>query len=390
MHTQAKRTIVLLVVLSAVLFATGCSGKGDSARGGIGTESDNDTWPVFRGDRNLSGISVSGIPDSPELLWTFETGDEVRSSAVSDGESVFVGSMDGYVYSIGLRDGRLKWKLDTGNSIEASCLILGGAVYVGNYDGEFFSIDAASGTVLWSFKADAKIAGSANRYSDGNGEHVVVGSHDNFLYSLKSEDGSVAWKYEAKNFINGTCSVSGNRIAFGGCDSMIRVLGTDGRPIAEIESGSYIASSVYMDAESIIAGNYSGRLLLANPETGIPVWVFENEGVPFFSSPAVTDKKVFAGSRDNYLRCFDRTDGTLLWKFLTGGQIDSSPVVAGDRIVFGSNDGRLYIVSTVSGKKLWSYNVGTPVVSSPCVVRGVIVTGSEEGSVYAFGRKTDA
>jgi eukaryotic-like serine/threonine-protein kinase len=41
-----------------------------------------DSWPIFRGDQNLTGVSNTIIPDSPKLLWTFETGDNLKSSPV--------------------------------------------------------------------------------------------------------------------------------------------------------------------------------------------------------------------------------------------------------------------------------------------------------------------
>src|SRR5210317_1231682 len=82
-----------------------------------------DSWPIFRGDQNLTGVSNTTLSASPELKWTFETGDNIKSAPVVDDGKVVIGSTDGLVYCIDL-NGKLLWNFDTGNSIEAPALIL--------------------------------------------------------------------------------------------------------------------------------------------------------------------------------------------------------------------------------------------------------------------------
>ena len=56
-----------------------------------------DAWPQFRGNPSLTGVITSSVPDDPALLWTFDTGDTVDSSAAIADGVVYVGS-DGAVY----------------------------------------------------------------------------------------------------------------------------------------------------------------------------------------------------------------------------------------------------------------------------------------------------
>jgi outer membrane protein assembly factor BamB len=83
----------------------------------------------------------------------------------------------------------------------------------------------------------------------------------------------------------------------------------------------------------------------------------------------------------------ERATGKGLWKFPTGGKVESAPVVAGDKVVFGSDDGSVYMVSLADGKQLWSYEIGQAVASSPAVADEKIVIGSDDGGVYCFGQK---
>jgi len=60
----------------------------------------SDEWPMFRHDPQHTGYTDCEMPDELELLWKYKTGDKVMSSpAVADGK-VYIGSHDGYLYSL--------------------------------------------------------------------------------------------------------------------------------------------------------------------------------------------------------------------------------------------------------------------------------------------------
>ena len=53
---------------------------------------------------------------------------------------------------------------------------------------------------------------------------------------------------------------------------------------------------------------------------------------------------MFVGSDDAFLYALN-PDGSLVWKFATGGAIDSSPAIGADGTVYvGSSDGKLYAI----------------------------------------------
>ncbi|KKQ60432.1 MAG: Cell surface protein/ lipoprotein, partial [Parcubacteria group bacterium GW2011_GWE2_38_18] len=76
------------------------------------------SWPIFRGNQQLSGAISASLPEKPKLLSSFQTGDDIKASPVISGQTIFCGSTDGTMYAIGF-DGKLKWKFDSGNAIEA-------------------------------------------------------------------------------------------------------------------------------------------------------------------------------------------------------------------------------------------------------------------------------
>jgi len=68
----------------------------------------------------------------------------------------------------------------------------------------------------------------------------------------------------------------------------------------------------------------------------------------YYSSPAVADGKVFVGSYDGKIYCLDEDDGSLIWSYLTGDDVDSSPAVADGKVFVGSNDHNIYCLDEMN------------------------------------------
>jgi len=384
--------VVAVCVLLAVLM-TNPSETGDTKAppdtAGPGTKVwDGQDWPMFRGGQGLLGRAAGMLPDSPELLWKFETGDQVKSSPAIVDDIVYVGSADANVYAIGLEDGRQVWKYQTPDVIEASPCVVEGSTYIGCSDGFLYALDARTGSFRWKYETDGEILGAANwiRSPDGEGLWILVGSYDNRLHCVDSAGGKAVWIYETDNYINGSPAVADQKTVFGGCDAMIHVVSlVDGSKAGGIDGGSYIAgSAAFLDGQ-IYVGNYDNVFVRADLATEKIVWQYADSDSPFFSSPAVGADVVVFGGRDKRVHCVGRDDGKVLWTFQTLGEVDSSPVICGGKVVVGSEDGRLYILKLSDGSKLWSYETGQPITSSPAVAAGIVVVGCDDGYVYAFG-----
>jgi len=383
----SSKTLIAYILIVSCLLA-GCSETEDSAQR---PDSRNETfWPIFRGDNNLSGVADARITGDLSLLWSFQTGAPIVSSAVIAYGSAYSASTDGIIFAIDLEDGTEKWRFDTKDDIEASPIILDSTLYIGTLSGTFLALDAVTGLLQWQQEIDADIMGSANWVSLDEGERtiVMVGSYDNVMYAFNAANGDSVWSYQTDYYINGAPATDGHAVVFGGCDEMLHIVSvSDGAKIGEVHAGSYIAGSAALVDNRAYLGHYGGKMVCIDIEAQELVWEYEDEesGAEFFSSPAVGDTHIYIGSRDNYLHCVDRESGEFVWKFQTRDEIDSSPVLAGDKLVFASTDGRLYLLDSADGTELWSYEIGAPILGSPAVIDGMIVIGAEDGSIYAFG-----
>src|SRR6059058_4543597 len=87
----------------------------------MGAPSPSDTnWPMFRGNPALTGVASGSLADKLSLLWSFQSGGPVKSSAsIVDGR-VFIGSGDSNVYALDLTSGKKIWAAKTGGPVDSS------------------------------------------------------------------------------------------------------------------------------------------------------------------------------------------------------------------------------------------------------------------------------
>jgi outer membrane protein assembly factor BamB len=81
----------------------------------------------------------------------------------------------------------------------------------------------------------------------------------------------------------------------------------------------------------------------------------------------------------------------LLWRYQTGGSVQSSPTVANGVVYISSDDDYVYAINAGSGSVLWRYNINNNQnVSTPAVVNGVVYVNSFDGAIYALKASTGA
>jgi len=124
------------------------------------------------------------------------------------------------------------------------------------------------------------------------------------------------------------------------------------------------------------------------------VWKFETGGF-VDSTPAVADGRVYFGSWDSHLYCLDEDTGKLIWKYKTGDCVDSSPAVYGGRVYFASWDLNVYCLDAADGKLVWKFgmepsNFDDHRQSSPGLwpEGGLLYIGGFNGKIYALDMET--
>src|ERR1035441_2896915 len=65
-----------------------------------------DDWPQFRGNPQLTGVAAGPVPTTLKLLWTYDAGESIESSAAIPGGTVYVDLQSKDLLAIDLATGK--------------------------------------------------------------------------------------------------------------------------------------------------------------------------------------------------------------------------------------------------------------------------------------------
>lgn len=367
---------------------------------------------VFVGstDKNLYAVDLATGAEK----WKFTTGSGVVSSPAVSGNTVYFESYDGRFYALVAATGKLEWKFETGgerrfaarhlHGLEpaaetmpdpwdfflSSPAVWEGAVYFGSGDGNIYALDAASGNVKWKFHT-GDVVHSSPAIVDGT---LYIGSWDGYMYALDAATGDKKWSFKTGDDpvihnhvgIQSSPVVVDGTVYFGCRDSNVYALdATTGKQRWVYSTkGSWVNNSpVVYDGKVYFGWSLPGRLEAVDARTGERVSTVDTK-VPMFSSMAISNGLIYAGTFDGKLTAYDLTNQKSVWEFQTDASKAHLEALTNADGTFnwsvivpeGFYSDMVVGVSTL-------FSTGT-ILSSPVVENNTIYVGSTDGNLYAL------
>jgi len=293
--------------------------------------------------------SFASSAELGDVIWEFETGDSVVSSPTFDSSgNVYVGSQDGYVYSVDA-NGQQRWRFETSDYVESSPALSPdeSKLYIGTWDDRVLALNTSDGSLAWEFAVASLVYASPAVAENGL---IYVGASDGYLYSITPE-GGLNWELE----IGGEL---------------------DSSPAIDSSGNVYVGS----DAGNVVAVNANGEEIWSWDVPLEPGALSRETDIT--SSPMITATGLlFVGCQNHFVYALDVADGSLEWKYETGGIIEGSFVEGmGRNCLISGRDGYLYSFSW-DGNLNWRTFIGANYYSTPCV--------DGMGRIYAGGLNSD-
>ena len=150
--------------------------------------------------------------------------------------------------------------------------------------------------------------------------------------------------------------------------------------------GNGMSSPVVAD-NKVYIGSSQDNLYCFDAETGVKIWEYSPIGTCALTIPAIAYGKIYFGSPDGNLSCLNATTGTKIWDFKPRAMAESPTVVDG-KVFFGSMDYNVYCLNAETGVKIWNYTAGWIVSTSIAVVDGKVYFASHDWKVYCLNVTT--
>lgn len=333
-----------------------------------------DSWLVEAGPRR-SGVLKED--------WSFATGGFVDSSAVSDGQLLYVSSWDGMLYALD-GEGQPIWKAELGDVADAAPLVSDGRLFVQDWSRSVRALDSADGRELWRF---AYPASPADDHRQGglarSGEQLLVPAWNGALYALELADGTPRWEYASDGALRSTPLVLDGLIVIASEDGALHGLAPDGRLLWRYDSGAPLRAAPVALADGLVAVNRDGRVVALSRD-GALRWQHDLGEECFYAAPLVADDAVLVATAAGTLWKLDAASGEPLWRVAVGSPLFATPLAVDGVVLFGDNCGRLNLFDLLSGARLGSFSAGDAIQSPLLQLGRQLIFGSRDGKVHAL------
>lgn len=231
------------------------------------------------------------------------------------------------------------------------------SVYFGTDEGLMHALNQETGTGRWKFRIFGSGSKGKTIFSSPalHGGSLFFGAYDGNFYALDTADGHVRWTYADADWIGSSPCVADD-------------LGL-----------------VYVGLEYGLWRKHGGIVAL-DAASGEKQWEFIEMPGLTHGSPAYSRRHgaVAIGCNDGALYLFRASDGALLWKFQSGGEIKAAPAFDEERglVCFGSFDGIIYALDVRSGAVVFTQKTEAAIYSTPCIWQGRLFTSSLDKRIY--------
>jgi eukaryotic-like serine/threonine-protein kinase len=320
------------------------------------------------------------LPVKERVVWSYQTGDEVRGSAQIHHRRSLIGSYDRHIYSINHADGTINWRFRCHRGVVARPAISGDRAYIGSEDQAFYCLRLSTGRLDWQFRAAMPIRSSATVTNS----RVVFGADDGYCYALNSESGDLLWRQRTWGPVRSSPASHQDSILLGSDDGAVyRLNADDGRIVWRTPLGSGIYSSPGVDSGIVIIGCNNGGIYGLSFQSGEILWKLQTPG-EVWASPRVLGGVAYVGSTDGAVYAVSTEDGTEIWRSQIANQITSTVAIYSGYGYVGTIDGFLNCLNLRDGGTVWRHRLGGAVTSTPAIADGVVVIGSLDHKVYGL------
>jgi outer membrane protein assembly factor BamB len=345
-------------------------------------------WP------NLGG---SGARDNyrnldfnpPELVWRRSVSSAVGSVIAVSDSIIYLGTLDGRVYALGLRKGDVIGTLKFLNPSMAGISIKHHTAIIGLSNGKQTLIGY---DVFDSRYKYIKEIGAIETNPLICEDYVYLASQNGKFYSINLSDGLILWSFDTPRPVRSSPVVSGTSIFFGCDDGNVYALNRfNGNVLWKFQTAQAVFAAPAIDEATLYVGSTDSTFYAINLKDGNLKWKYKiasDAPGKFFSSAAVDRNKVVVGGSDGVVYAFNKMTGALIWKFQTGGAISTAPVILKNHVLIGSQDKNLYAIDASNGEAKWSFEAKGRIKTNIAVYGDYLVWASENKYVYVFKMKT--
>ena len=274
--------------------------------------------------------------------------------------NIYVADNIGFIYSIGLNNGKLVWIKNHGIPIKSNIKIYKNKIFLINQDNRILCFNTGNGSKIWDIR-------------------------------------SVPSFIKLQNFLSSAISKQGDVIAINSSGDLFKVNANNGKidwSLNTLESTLAHATDFFKSSEIVIIDDniiFSSKssIFSYNLNTGYTNWKQE---VSSIGAPIIDGKNIFILTDNGYFVIIDKDTGiiissTNILKILKKKKQETKItgfIMGSGKIYSVTSNGYLIVSSPVSGKVEYFKKIGDPVTSAPIINNGKLYILTKNSRIYGF------
>ena len=274
--------------------------------------------------------------------------------------NIYVADNIGFIYSIGLNNGKLVWIKNHGIPIKSNIKIYKNKIFLINQDNRILCFNTKNGSKIWDIR-------------------------------------SVPSFIKLQNFLSSAISKQGDVIAINSSGDLLKVNANNGKiawSLNTLESTLAHATDFFKSSEIVIIDDniiFSSKssIFSYNLNTGYTNWKQE---VSSIGAPIIDGKNIFILTDNGYFVIIDKDTGiiissTNILKILKKKKQETKItgfIMGSGKIYSVTSNGYLIVSSPVSGKVEYFKKIGDPVTSAPIINNGKLYILTKNSRIYGF------
>ena len=235
------------------------------------------------------------------------------------GDTVYAANNDGTLYVLKLATGEKVWSLHISKELWGAPVTDGNLVFVTSLDHFLYAVDPVAQKVIWKVDLGGSAPDSPAISSDG--KTLYIGSFAKKIFAVDIATGSVRWTAVTKDWVWGAPVLGGDSLFAADISGNIYSLGVpngkDAWPSLQPD-GPITGSPLVLADGSMVVATESGSLFAFNT-SGVKMWDITPGGkiytAPVDAGDSTAGLIMVAPMNTDFLLAAVSKDGKLIWKF---------------------------------------------------------------------------
>lgn len=274
------------------------------------------------------------------------------------------------------------WDVPLDAALAAPPTLANGKAFIPLDGGHLSAYDLSTGKLEWSVDHPSVSAPATS-------DELVFLAESEAITGLRQTDGTVAWRQPVTVALAAPLVYdNGWLIAANTEGTLIAFRATDGEIVWRHELGSHFSAAPALAADRVYAAMADGHVVALDVATGTQRWSRALGGS--VNDMLALDDRVFVGSDDNFFYSIKAADGSVNWRWRTGGDVIGVPLVDANHVYFVSKDNLVRGLDRQSGAQRWKSALPGRPTRGPSRAGDLLLVSGLSPKVSAFAMKDGA